>query len=630
MSKKTKLSKHDNERAKKIIEQVQKENQSIQKAVATDLPAYVKLKSINAKSFREFALIPVARSKGLDYTDVLFDYNSIIPPCPVCKLDDYVRRANEEYICEKCKKKFTANNNSISSNSNADASTWMKVLMCLLEHRTITETCDICNISAKNYYLIRTKLFYGMELMLKDVKLYGKIEADITFNRINYKGMDLAYEDYPDDSPFDNQNFIPRQPRERGGSYSHKELENNKVAIFTAIDEYGHSISKMVCIGTTSLSAIKYAVDKDKFLKNVPSKDTFKFTTKKIDHTKCKGKESLFISDKEKALISFAEYIGIESESHVFRRNGKQLKLSDDMNNIQRVNKLHQKLKKFLRENNYISTKYLPGYLVLFEFIQNTGASDAAIQRLFEVLSEPGLGKSASYYKHLYVNPNYYLHNNNPEKPYLKIPFNNLKACYLFHIRKDKKIKMNQIIAETGLSDWGIRYCYKNVVASGLIESIIEHFETNGMNDETLNLSYPKKRYGQYCTPEMIAVYDEYVLNRMRPGVERLTREDFVKYVNEKYNLTLTRTQMEGFFWNMARWGIRPKLGMIQRDSTHDTSSKSKSKLRDKYINEVNELMLQQKRNNTFKSKRQACEIIEKKYGLKPMYLYKVLDTYKY
>ena len=238
---KTNFSKKDKSRVEHFLDLFSKERPDIRKEIASILPPYNELLEMHALSFEEFALQIEAEERGIDFTDPLFSYDSIMPTCPVCKSYKNTRRKQDNILfCNTCKTNFTANNNSISSGTKCSSVTWLKVLHSIMNFSTLEETCRAAEISPMTYYNIRNRLFYGMQILMEDIKLYDIVYCDFSFARVSYKGLDLYDPDYPDDSPLFEKDYKPRESRRRGAPNKFKEIAMNSISIFTAIDSSSH------------------------------------------------------------------------------------------------------------------------------------------------------------------------------------------------------------------------------------------------------------------------------------------------------------------------------------------------------------------------------------------------------
>lgn len=393
------------ERVRDFLEDFSKEALEVRNSIVNALPAYNALLSLNASTFEEFALQWWAEKQGIDDTSETMP----LPECPYCNSAEHVgTKGKKLYRCLSCNRSFAVNYNSIASGMKTDALTWMKVLKCMLEYMGMAKTCEYCGIANTTYYNIRNRLFYAMRVLLEEVRLYGLIQVDNTFVRSSYKGMSLKECEFEEDSIFFDPKHKPREARKRGSAYSHIDLNANSICIFTAIDDSGHVLARFTGIGASNYASLLYYVPEEKYLAVVPKEDPFRYLKKQQKERQCvQNESSLMIADKEKAIEKYASKIGIDIETHVFRRNGKQIRLPEHKHDIQRVNALHKRLKEFLQRHNHVSTKYLPGYLTLFEFIENTGASEKAIRRLFQILATPNFDKPSKFFDELFSVPNY-------------------------------------------------------------------------------------------------------------------------------------------------------------------------------------------------------------------------------
>lgn len=565
-----KLSHSTITRVNELLSIFSKESKDIRELLVSYLPAQNLLQSCHAKSFEEFALLPLAREQGEGYKkDVLYDYKKLRPPCVKCGEKERIQRRGENnYFCRACGKVYTANHDSIVSGMKYSSLVWMQVLLCMLRFYSIKETCDLCRITPTTYYKMRNRLFYAMQVMMEEVKMYGTIQVDNTFVHVNFKGTNLNGNDDMEDSPFSFNNFIPRPARTRGGHYKQKEKNLNNICIFTAIDDYGHVMVRYTGIGATSSARLSKKLDATKFLKHVPKEDPFLYSVLKENGNKRTvsdaGKETLVVSDKEKAIIRYMNKLGLKLEYHVYRRNGVQQRLAGHDHDIQRVNHLHKKLKEFLRNTNHVSTKYLPGFLMLFEFSENTNASDEAIGYLFEILARPGLGKSPNYYKTLFQTPNYVLEFCQEDNPLAKFPDEQLYTAYLYEMFKTGQevngsfISVKEITEITNYSPSSVRRIYKNFSSSGLIPLIVKYFQINDKKAHKTQKSKVEKN--DKFTPEMLSVYDEYCAFRTLPRNKRQTTQQFFVDMNKKYNMNYSFTSWKRICRNVSKSGIRKPL----------------------------------------------------------------------
>ncbi len=609
---KNKLSSVDAARVDEYLKVFAKENSAIRQELSSILPAYNELLEMHALSFKEFALLPIAEERGLDVSDPLFSYDNIKPACIKCGNTETIRQVEDNnYVCSVCKNKYAANHDSISSKTKCSSIVWLKVLQCLLKNLTQDQTCEFCGIAPNTYYNIRNRLFYGMQVLLSDLKLYGKIQCDNTFIHVSYKGLDLADDDYDEDSVFFNESFIPRQARVRGGSYSSKDKDKNSVCIFVAADDFGHVFSKLVGIGSATGSSINKAVGNNKFLLKVPDQDPFVLNANKNSGVHFSpGESSLLVSDKEAAIKKFAEIYGIPHECHIYREKNNQLSLSPGQNDIQRVNNYHHKLKVFLSKANYVSTKYLPGYLVLFDFIENTGATREAICELFKILAKPGLSKSPTIYKDMFITPNYMKQWLAYDNPLRKFNRNQLLAYYLYSERQKATeqnrsfdMSVNEIAEKCNMSCSSVRRNYKNLKYSGYEDLIVSYFvETEGKLKPALQIP-----------PPILELYDIYYQKRVNHEYTQL--EGLVDEMNQKYGTEYKRTNVYAYFKQIQVSGIRQALPKFKKQINPKLSDADKVVIA--VYNEVQEEKARQRREGVLSpDERAIIREISKKYKI--------------
>ena len=625
--KKNAISEYNQSRIDEYLELFSKEDPLVRTELVKILPAKNTLLSLRCENFEQFSLLPIARTQGFLYEDPLFDYGQIIPPCPHCGREEKVRRIDENtYICRDCKKKFAANHNSISSGTKCSALTWMRFLHSVLNFYGMRKTCSYCGIASNTYRALFLRLIYAMSIFLKEVKLYGRIQCDNTFIRSSFKGMSLDDEEYPEDSPFDIIDYIPRKAKKRGERNHNEDKNLNSSCVFCAVDSFGHVMARYVCQGNPTGYKLSKAIESSKFLPEVPDSDPFgeyQHRQSEIKENELPGTPTLLISDKERAIESFAQKRNLPIESHVYRRNGVQVRVAGG-SNIQKVNSLHHRLKDFWRKTGYVSGRYLPAYLILFEFLENTNASEKAIGRLFEILAQPGLGKPSDFYKNLYTTPNYMKEWAEDEKPLRRFTENQLKAAYLYEQkRKDEAdgkpgITLEEIKYETGYSPSSVRRLYKNMAASGLMDLVVQKFAPK---EEVVEEKPTKVRKQQQTNidPKVLAIFDEYVIMRQMSPLIRPTMAEFLQEMNQKYG---TKYKRPNFFWHCTQIiekGVRPPLPELNRGTIVAGYSEKEQQRALKCLEAYEELRQQfRRKNEKIPPRKEFFEMLAQKTGLTP------------
>lgn len=617
MKKKAKMT--TAQRAEAIMTELAKEMPEVRLEIAKSFPAYNSLLNLHAKSFKEFALLPIAREQGVNVSDPLFDYRSVVPYCPQCNNQKCViRKGKSGYLCNNCGIKFQANYNSLSSGFKLSSVVWRKVLDCMLNFYTIETSCDYCDITATTFYNIRNRIFYAMQLLMEKVKLYGNIQCDNTFVHLSYKGTRLIQEEYPEDSPFAEITTAPRKARSRGGTYSYAEKNKNQICIFTAIDEYGHVLARMVGVGSATGKKLYNSVGSMKYLYSIPSSDPFKLSlkTRNVVHDN-EGVASMLISDREGAIAQYASKIHLKFESNVYRINGKQVRLKEGAHDIQRVNSLHSRLKNYLRRLNYVSSKYLPGFLTMFEFIENTGASEEAIGQLFEILAHPGLDRDKSFFDNLFIIPiaeekaEVKSAKKKAETPKQRLNSSTALALYLYHqflYEPQVSVSLPYIAEITNFNVESIQKIYAEAEVSGALEVMLQ----------TINSSETKKPlWVQKTIPaDFLTYYDDYLELNKTSKSGRLSLKNFVIEENEKYNKSLSYGMVKYYFEKIIQYGFKEP---IPKKENHGKGRPVVFKqTQEKYIaiyKECLECYNAHRANNDGVSWREACGEIGAKYG---------------
>lgn len=553
------------------------ESPLIRDSLVKDLPAFNAVLNIHAESFEEIALRHLAKQQDIAYNP----QKPPTPPCPFCHQTDTVgRKTGFMFRCKHCEKTFSATHESIASGTKCGALTWMKILQSLLNNVGITQTCEYCGISENTYYNIRNRLFYAISILLKDLRLYGNIEVDNTFVRVSYKGVNLQESEFPEDSIFFDDTFKPRAARDRGSAVPSSVKNANHICIFTGIDDRGHVLARFVGVGNISYLSLKHYIPSELFLSQVPQTDPFALAKKqrkdkKEPETKPLQKSKI-IADREGAIQRYAQTLDVEFESHVYRKDGIQRRLSKDALGIQHVNALHRRLKTFLRMHGYMSSKYLPGFLTLFEFVENTRASQEAFAELFRIIACPGLGKPPSFFKDMFTVPNYLVEWLHSEHPLKKLPHNKLLAFYMMDIMKhpdmypDEKITMAQIEEETQYTAPTIRKIYRELTDAGYRDLIIQYFSPSKKKKEAEKQGKKKAPAPTTINPTVLAIYDAYAEVCKIPQWKRPTFEQFLAEKNKELNTNYKRTNMMAKFKYIQNSGLRQPFEKRNKEVPRD------------------------------------------------------------
>lgn len=288
---------------------------------------------LNASNFDDFIF---AEDKSLDnYVETV--------TCPNDKTHDIVkngkdRNGRQRFKCNICNQTFFAAKHTLSSNVTQDVAVWYRFVSGMLKQESIESLANACSISSATASNWQLRVFEAIRVLEDDVKLSGVVAADDTFFDYSLKGNHA-------------DNFImPRKPRKRGHQNTVKNRNDNSICVLCAIDSENRSFSKITGFGNPS------------------SKRTLKGFENKLTNA-----VDVLVTDGAKTFGKTVEKYNIPRwERRPSKQHGKKRvpDVSSEFH-IQKVNAYHKKLKKFIANYNGVSSRRLPGYLLIFDFLQN-------------------------------------------------------------------------------------------------------------------------------------------------------------------------------------------------------------------------------------------------------------------
>ena len=255
--------------------------------------------------------------------------------CPVCGSMHVVRNGKrkdgtQKYRCADCGKYFISTTNSITVGTHKSLRIWEKFIDCMMDCRTLRDTARICGIHYNTAFRWRHKVLDALQQMAAGVELEGIVEADETFFDVSYKGNHTRSRTF----------IMPRAPHKHGKSSNKRGLSYDKVCVPCAVNRTGLSIAKVANLAKATKKGIK-AVLNGRIKQG-----------------------STLVTDKESSYVSLAsaDKLGhIRLKSNLDSRSG--------IYHIQHVNNYHSRLKRFIRNFNGVSTKYLNNYLIWHNFV---------------------------------------------------------------------------------------------------------------------------------------------------------------------------------------------------------------------------------------------------------------------
>lgn len=254
--------------------------------------------------------------------------------CPLCGGIHIVRNGHradgtQRFICRDCRKSFVVTTNSIVASTKKDLSVWEKYISCMMNGFSIRKTAEICGIHRNTAFYWRHKILDALQNMANGVTLNGIVEMDETFFAVSYKGNHEKSKTFQ----------MPRKAHKRGGETHIRGLSREKVCVSCAVNRNGLSIAKVSNLGKISAKNVHGVYD------NRISND------------------STVVTDKANAYVNFAKTNNLKL---IQLKDGKS---KDCIYHIQHINNYHSLLKRFMRNFNGVSTKYLNNYLVWNNFV---------------------------------------------------------------------------------------------------------------------------------------------------------------------------------------------------------------------------------------------------------------------
>lgn len=286
------------------------------------------------------------------------------------------------YECLDCKeeKGFSGLKNTLLYNRGFDIVKWYSFIDSIFSGLSIEETARRCGIGETTAQLWRLLLFHATSELQKDIVLFGDIEVDETFLPTSYKGKDMIATE-----------GVFREQHKRGKSIVQKDIQKDYVCIICGVDSQANCFARIAGLGAPTEARIEATIG------NLID----------YDRTNC------FATDGERALAKFAEVHNLHHEAligyDVKGRHIPRIKRTENATySIQHINAFHSSLKRFLRNYQGVSTKYLQGYLSLFTYKYSRGQSAFSEESFMEILK-------------MLVRPGHYIDNKSLKKQYSTI-----------------------------------------------------------------------------------------------------------------------------------------------------------------------------------------------------------------
>lgn len=254
--------------------------------------------------------------------------------CPHCTSEIVVRngkyKGKQRYICKTCKKTFSDFTYSPVAHSKKPMDKWLAYAKCMIMGYSVRKSADAVDINSATAFFWRHKILEAVKKYMGFGSVDGIIKADETFFSISFKGNHKKSKTFT----------MPREPHKRGKKAEKRGISKEKVCVACAIDRAGNIIMDLICLGIMT------------------SKQLEGFYGGHI------GDSSIFCTDSHKSYVKFTQNFELD------HKRVKSGYYKEGAYHIQHINSLHSKLKKWIKDFNGVSTKYLSNYLYWFKWLQ--------------------------------------------------------------------------------------------------------------------------------------------------------------------------------------------------------------------------------------------------------------------
>ena len=142
----------------------------------------------------------------------------------------------QRYLCRDCRRSFIPSTQSVTSRTRKHLSVWLHYVQCMLEHKTLRETADECDMSVSTAFSWRHKILDAVSELAENVFLTGTVEADETFLSVSYKGNHSRSHTFS----------MPRKAHKRGNDIHISGLSSEKVCIPCAVNDTGVAYARHI------------------------------------------------------------------------------------------------------------------------------------------------------------------------------------------------------------------------------------------------------------------------------------------------------------------------------------------------------------------------------------------------
>lgn len=259
------------------------------------------------------------------------------------------KNGKQRYKCRSCGATFIETSFSALSHTRHSEAVWEKYIHLLLVGASLGECAYQCCISVRTAFIWRHKILSALQKDQDDRAMAGIIEADEMFLPVSYKGNHKKSKHFA----------MPRAPFERGSDNRSNDIP--KACIMCAVERNGQSYGEVLGAGQPTTKMIDHAFGR----RVVP--DSIMLADGAL------AMKNYFSKKTDVALIRLQSTV---TGSH--RGGAPEIR---GIYHIQSVNNFHNRLQRFMRKYNGVSTKHLNHYVGLFVWIENHKILEESLER---------------------------------------------------------------------------------------------------------------------------------------------------------------------------------------------------------------------------------------------------------
>lgn len=512
------------------------------------------------ETFDRINLLAHQKRVGANTFDELIRNNESVV-CPVDATHKIVkngkdRNQKQRYKCLDCGKTFSVTSQTLSSNTSQSIGKWVEFILGLFNALSCEQLSEKCKISTTTAWQWRLKIFEAIDDIQNNVQLSGVVFADDTRVPYNFKGN------------HGDEFIAPRQSRKRGNQNTINNCHKNTICVLCSLDSKGNSFSR--CIGFGNPSGKRLS---DGFINKLSVDESTVLVTD--------GAQSFSRVVQDYAIPKWEKRITIT-------KNGKKYPNMLGQFHIQQINGYHSRLKNYLRPFKSVASRYLPGYLLVFDYMENNKELTKK-QMALKILNHMAQLPSTLTIKQLEAKYKIPVSNNPEEELWeLKVPSKEQKI----YIDWVNKVPLKEI-------------CSKHNINKRKVYTIKEKVEKYNLHEAIITKQTSPKKRSNYSLPPINDKHWDIFLKCYRDGIS---------YAELGRMYGVSRQRIHQIVIKMAK---RPEAMAIKCFKDCFDSSKSIKKLK-KDKKDINN-SLYRDFNIMFSEEttiKDVCTILAKKYNL--------------